>query len=494
MPRAARLRRFAVIVSPVLAALALLVVLALRERSSPSPAGALALRPTTTGAPRATPLEVAALTTEGAREQRTSAGLGTAPVTAPRGDASERPARPATQTIRICPLGPLNVDATRARFELWSGAWRAPVLTPRRDGAHLVVDVPREHLALRSLVARLSVEDGAWSSGAVELGTIQPSALANGRTTLTVALAPMGSLDLVCVLGHALAPERLSVLVQARSDLASTADFGGRECGVDWSPTTSHGPRAALTYGFERVPAGSNRVEAHEVRSVSAEADAHVRQGALTTVELDLTARPLLGALGGVVRFDRPLEGRAGIVVQNVEEPGLRFEVELRSPWLLENVPAGTYDVIGLPGSLSPVEPPTYRVSAASTSLDFTVHNAADSIAIGFDVTDAATGDRLTGVQLHIERPNGNVRKLSLDHLRQPERLPRNAPVTWRLLCEGFEPATGTMAAFARVDARPAAFQQPGRAPVHADRPLVDIWIADVRLQRAAVQVKDTKR
>jgi len=88
---------------------------------------------------------------------------------------------------------------------------------------------------------------------------------------------------------------RAPSLVQARTDLPPTADFGGRVCPVDWSPTPRQGSAVALTFGFDGVPAGPNRVEAHELRSVSSEAVAQVRQGTLTTVELVLEARPLLG-------------------------------------------------------------------------------------------------------------------------------------------------------------------------------------------------------
>lgn len=493
------LRNLAAIVTPVLVVLILCVAIILRSQTSLDAAGAGALRPATTGALSAAPLGGAALATGGDRAPRTSTDQDTIPVVAPRGDVPTAAAHPATRAFRIRPIGPPDVDAARARFELWSGPWRAPVLTPRRDGEHLVVDVPLDQLTLRSLAVRLSVDDGAWSSGAVELGTLEPSALANADTILTVALAPTGSLNLVCVLGHARAPERLHALVHARTDLAPTADFGGRSCPVDWRPTPRQGQgrHIPLTHGFERVPAGPNRVEAHEVRSLSTEAVVQVRQGALTTVVLDLAARPLLGSLGGVVHCEQPLEGRAGIVVQNVDDPSLRFEIELRSPWLLEDVPVGTYEVVGLPGSPYPVEPPTYRVSAASTSLDFAVRNAAESIAIGFEVTDAATGARLDGVQLHLERPNGGVRKLSLDHMQRHERLPRNSPVRWKLLREGFEPTTGTIADFVRVETRPTYAQEqiPQRLEKLGTRPgEVEVWLADVRMQRTPAPTQATQR
>jgi len=196
------------------------------------------------------------------------------------------------------------------------------------------------------------------------------------------------------------------------------------------------------------------------------------------------------------VRIEGKLEGLAGIVVQNIEDPDLRFEIPLRSPWVLEDVPAGTYDVIALPGRFDPVDPPSYRVSAASSSLDFTVRGAGESIAIGFEVTDAATGDRLTGVQLHLERPNGSFRELSLDHLQRPERLPRNSPVRWKLLRDGFESATGTMADFVRVESRPTLPQQrPQRLQKLGEQPGdVEVWLADVRMQRTPVQAAGNQR
>lgn len=347
----------------------------------------------------------------------------------------------------------------------------------RRDGRRLLVDFTPEHFGEPPLLLRVELWGGTHASGWIEVPR-----LGSARDVLLVPVEPVGDLEVEVRVAHDYPLEGVELQVTLTPHPAATTTYGAQTCSATWTPQWFDGGR------IKGIPAGSHTLDVRELRSVARSVQFRAVPSAVTRVVVDLDPLPLLGDLSGLISYEAPLANRGGVQVRHVSDPRLSFSIPVGGRWELRGLPAGTYDVVAFPGTSFPVEPPSYRVSEASSSLDFALRNGAPNVPIGFHVVDAATQLPLDGVWLHLVRANGVVRQVSLDHTQRHEALPRNTTVRWRLLREGYEPVDGTFADLDRAERRPLdlGLARQARAagailPASAE---IDVWVADVAMRR----------
>ena len=379
--------------------------------------------------------------------------------------------------------------------EIWHGA--VPL---ERDGPLHVARLPCD-LGRRVLVVEVRSRNRDLTSGIVRLGR-----LLDEDAILDVNLHEVGEL-LVIVQppsgasgatnrspfdgGQAPALEVRRIDVSASVSGEVVTAYGERVCAVVRAPrlypSRQHGGSL-----FQRVPAGSVRVEVDELRARIATHDCVVRRGERSTLTVPLESLELAGSLSGAVVIDGPMLGNGiYIVARSLTNPTRTFQAfalgsgDSRAsapyPWRIEDMPAGEYHVVPMPASFLPIDPPTRTVAAPAEGLDFVVRHTGETRWYDWQVIDAASRAPLEDVWIDFDRRDGTLRSLRLD--RSPaERFPCGADVRWTVRCAGYEKRSGTLADCDRPEPR-ASRTDERELRIHRD--MQEVWVCDLELSPA---------
>jgi hypothetical protein len=427
------------------------------------------------------------------------------------------PARATSEAIATWPLR-IRVAATAASdtqdLELDYGLNEIEGLPVRWHGTVALVRAGQEKVAsLPSAYTRrvlaLEVRSRArdLSSGVVHLGRPQ-----SGDVVLDVTLREVGELVVVVrppstALGASSGRGAQSRTVPGNGGVATEAPgldilrlavvtaaaggevtaYGERICAVDRDPR----PNDLSTDGgrlYERVLAGGVRVEVEELRSHPAQVDAQVARGERLVLDVPLAPLDFVGALSGTIVVEGPrIKGGINVVVRSLDDPTRTFvtvagwtgdiSVGQRHAWRIEDVPSGVYEVIPMPSSLVPVDPPTHTAEAPADGLDFIVRNESELRWCDWNVIDASSRAPLENVWVDLERRDGTLRSVRLD-LSPAERFPRGSDVRWTVRCAGYESISGTLADCDRAEPRTLRKHELELA----DERMREVWVCDLEL------------
>lgn len=377
-----------------------------------------------------------------------------------------------------------------------------------RDGALHVAQLPQS-LERRVLAVEVRSQSRDLSSGIVRLGRRQA-----GVEVLDVTLREVGELIVVVSSrdstpsevarseqrtppgsgSAATAPPRLEIprieiLTGARG--GEVTAYGERVCAVDRRGPRPDGVPTDGGHLYERLLAGSVDVRVTGLRWHPATVACRLSRGERRVLTVPLQPMQIVGALSGTIVVEGARIPNAPIVIaSSLEDPTQRFQAFAtpmvgappgeRFDWRIEDLPAGVYQVVTMPLSFVPVDPPSYTTHAPAEGLDFVVENDPEIRWCDWHVIDARSGASLENVWVDLERRDGTLRKVRLD-LSPAERFPRNSDVRWTVRCEGYEPISGTLTECDRVEPR---------AQRKDDRELTDprmheVWVCDLELTPA---------
>ncbi len=223
--------------------------------------------------------------------------------------------------------------------------------------------------------------------------------------------------------------------------------------------TKTYGPFEHGSYRIRWLDPGVYRLAVYSSTHEHPELEVELASGESKTLDLVVAARPLGGALAGVVRSEgRERYNDLRVILRSVEHVKL-VETQMvqwqpgtdRGTFRFDGLATGEYKLAVFGHSTAPIEPELLDVSPPREDLEFVVRDSGTELrSYTITAVDAETGECIQGPELHVrpERGKSGMRMwTSMCEFKLGPYRPDDA-FEWVLRCEGYETAWGDRSSF----------------------------------------------